>query len=52
MKSGNGIVDYRIVKQPTTQKARLKAKIILMPIEAVEDFELEIELTDSLEVVE
>lgn len=52
MQSGNGIAGYKIEKLPTTKKARLKAKITIIPIEAVEDFELEVELADSLEVVE
>ena len=52
MQSGNGIEGYKLVKQPTDKKARLKAKVIIVPIEAVEDFELEVSLEDSLEVVE
>lgn len=52
MKSGNGIEGYRFVRQATTKKARLRAKVIIVPIEAVEDFELEVSLEDSLEVVE
>ncbi len=52
MQSGNGIEGYKLVKQATNKKARLKAKVIIIPIEAVEDFELEVSLEDSLEVVE
>jgi hypothetical protein len=47
MKADQGIRDYRILKVPTTQKATLKAKIRIIPIEAVEDFDLEISLEDS-----
>jgi len=52
MQSGNGIEGYKLVKQATDKKARLKAKVVIIPIEAVEDFELEVSLEDSLEVVE
>jgi hypothetical protein len=52
MKSGNGILGYRFTKLKTDKKARLKARLTIVPIEAVEDFQLEVELADSLEVVE
>ena len=52
MQSGEGLLAYRIERLETTAKARLKAKIVLIAIEAVEDFELEVELADSIEVVE
>lgn len=52
MKSNNGIIGYRIEKLPTTAKARLRAKVTIIPIEAVEDFELTVELADSLDVEE
>lgn len=52
MQSGEGLLGYRIERLETTARARLKAKIVLIAIEAVEDFELEVELADSLEVVE
>lgn len=52
MVSGNGILGYRIVRQSTSKKARMAAVIYISPIEAVEDFELEVNLTDSVEVVE
>ena len=52
MESGNGILDYKILKVPTTKKARLAAKIVMIPIEAVEDFDITIELTDSISVAE
>ena len=52
MQSGNGIEGYKLVKQATDKKARLRARVVIIPIEAVEDFELEVSLEDSLEVVE
>lgn len=52
MKGNSGILGYRFTKQATTAKARLKAKLTLMPIEAVEDFDLTVELSDSIEVNE
>ena len=52
MQSGNGVEGYKLVRQATDKKARLKARVVLVPIEAVEDFELEVSLEDSLEVVE
>ena len=52
MKSGQGIRGYKIVKVATTKKATLKAKIIIIPIEAVEDFDLTVELSDSISVTE
>lgn len=47
MKADQGIRDYRIVKVYTDKKATLKAKIRIIPIEAVEDFDLTIYLEDS-----
>lgn len=47
MKIGQGVRDYRILKVYTDKKATLKAKIRIIPIEAVEDFDLEISLEDS-----
>jgi hypothetical protein len=47
MLSGNGIASYRIIKQATPAKARLKASIRIFPIEAVEDFELSVVLEDE-----
>ena len=52
MKSFDGIRDYQIIKVPTAKKALVVARIIITPIEAVEDFDLTIELSDSIEVVE
>lgn len=47
MKADQGIRDYKILKEATTQKATLKAKIRIIPIEAVEDFYLTVSLEDS-----
>lgn len=50
MLSGQGINGYKITKIDTDEKATLKAKIRIIPIEGVEYFDLTVELTDSLEV--
>ena len=47
MRADQGIRDYKILKVYTDKKATLKAKIRIIPIEAVEDFVLEISLEDS-----
>ena len=47
MKADQGIRDYKIAKVTTDKKATLKAKIRIIPIEAVEDFDLEVSLEDS-----
>jgi hypothetical protein len=47
MKADQGIRDYKILKVTTDTKATLKAKIRIIPIEAVEDFDLEVYLEDS-----
>ena len=52
MTSDNGIRGYQIIKTPTNKKALLAARIVITPIEAVEDFDLTIELNDSIEVQE
>lgn len=52
IQAGNGILGYRFTKVPTNKKARLIAKLTIIPVEAVEDFDLTVELSDSLEVVE
>jgi len=49
MKADQGITDYRFVKLPVNgQKAILKAKIRIVPIEAVEDFDISLTLEDSV----
>lgn len=47
MATGSGLSGYEIKRVSTTKKATLKAKIRLYAIEAIEDFEVDIELTDS-----
>lgn len=51
MVTGNGIADYRLIKKTSSVKATLKAVIRIVPIEAVEDFDLMIEMSDSVESV-
>ncbi len=48
MKADQGVRDYKIEKVYTDKKATLKARIRIVPIEAVEDFILEVSLEDSL----
>ena len=45
--SGQGLSDYKVIKNPTNEKAKLKATIKLYPIYAVEDFDITIELSDE-----
>ena len=52
MVSGSGLVGYRFKRLPTTARARLRAKLTVIPIDAVEDFDLTVELADSLSVQE
>ncbi len=52
MKANQGIRGYQIIKLRTNKKALLVAKIKIVPIEAVEDFDLTVELSDSIEVTE
>ena len=48
MKADQGITDYKFIKMKTNQKAMLKAKIRIVPIEAVEDFDITLTLENSL----
>lgn len=50
--SGNGIKGYKLIKEETNKKGRLKARIRIVAIEAVEDFDLTLEMTDNIESVE
>lgn len=47
MKSGGGLNDYKIIKVATSKKATIACKIRLFAIEAVEDWDVTIELADS-----
>lgn len=49
--SGGGIKGYRLLKEETNKRGRLKARVKIVPIEAVEDFDLTLEMTDSIETV-
>jgi hypothetical protein len=51
MKADQGIKDYKFVKNETDRKALLSARIRIVPIEAVEDFEIGLYLEDNLEDV-
>ena len=52
MLHNEGIRGYTITKINTTKKALLAAEIKIIPIEAVEDFDLTVTLTDSINVEE
>ena len=47
MKGDQGIQDYKFIKVKTASKATLKAIIRIIPIEAVEDFDISLTLEDS-----
>lgn len=47
MKGDQGIQDYKFIKVKTAPKATLKAIIRIIPIEAVEDFDISLTLEDS-----
>lgn len=47
MQSGQGITGYRLIKVESPARATLTAKIIITPIEAVENFILTVILTDE-----
>jgi hypothetical protein len=49
MKANQGIRDYAIEKEYTNLKGVLKARVRIVPIEAVEDFEITVALEDSLD---
>lgn len=48
MKADQGIKGYTITKIANDKKALLTARIRIVPIEAVEDFDISIYLEDSL----
>lgn len=49
MKNDQGIRDYRLYKIPTTEKATLQIRLHIVPIEAVEDFDINFFLEDSID---
>lgn len=52
MVSGNGLRSYKIQQKATTKRATICAVITLVPIEAVENWDITIELTDTTVTVE
>ena len=48
MQTSGGINGYQIKKEKSIKKATLKATIRIIPIEAVEDFDITLELADDL----
>lgn len=52
MKTSNGISGYKLTKGTPVRKAEMVAILRIVPIEAVEDFTITIEIGDSLEVIE
>ena len=50
LQSGSQVLAYRISKLTSKGKARLNAQIDITPIEAVEDFKINVNLTDSISV--
>ena len=52
MQSSDGLLGYTFVKVATDAKARLKAKLTVIPVEAVEDFDIDVYLVDDLTVTE
>lgn len=48
MKGDQGIKDYAFVKVADSRKALLVAKIKIVPIEAIEDFDIDVVLEDSI----
>ena len=47
MKTGSGISNYRVIKNVTREKAKLSATIRLIPIYALDDIDINIELTNE-----
>lgn len=48
---GRGVRGYKLIRIDSVKKATLECKVLLLPIEAVEDFEISIELRDSFDSV-
>ena len=49
MIANEGIRAYKLYRVSTTEKAKVVGRVRIVPIEAVEDFEITIELVDSLD---
>ena len=52
MVSGNGLTNYKLIRVATTKKATLACKIRLYAVEAVEDWDITVELADGYTSVE
>lgn len=48
MKADQGITDYKFIKRKSSKKALLCAKIRIVPVEAVEDFDISLTIEDSI----
>ncbi len=48
MKADQGISDYKFIQVKDKTKAKMRAKIKIIPIEAVEDFEIDFYLEDAV----
>lgn len=48
MKTGQGISGYKVIKLQATERGQVRALIRIVPIEAVEEVDLTIELSDTL----
>lgn len=47
MMTGQGLTDYKIIRGVTSEKAKVVAEIRLYPIDAVEDFEITVTISDE-----
>lgn len=52
MVSGNGLTGYRILRKATTKRATIEAVVRLFVVEAVEDWDITIELSDTTVTVQ
>lgn len=47
MMTGQGLTDYKIIRGVTTERAKVVAEIRLYPVDAVEDFEIRVSISDE-----
>lgn len=52
MMNNQGIRSYQIIRVKTNKKAVAVARVIITPIEAVEDFDIMVELADAISTIE
>lgn len=52
MVNGSGISGYELIRKVSKEKAKLTATIRIYAIEAVEDFDITIELADDAAITE